>query len=532
MHGVSISPDGKRVLTASCDFSAVLWDVATERPLQTYPHAGEAHAVAFSPDGKTFISGCSPVGDDKIGLRLYDATTGKPIEEFPIEAVDQMSYLDGGKRAVVLGGFEVSMLDVQGRKLTRLDTGEAAIHAISASEDGKRFLIGGTFETDLAEFNPNKRTILNYGGTTTDVVRVTAISPDGTWGLIAGGGKNQPWGDYQKHYEPAKDCDVRIVTLSRGFNPAIYTRNDPRLAESTGCVVGSADGRRVLTFNRDGAIVWWDSDRGQELARIKWEHSATLTAMSPDGKVSAVLDTDGRVTIYEVGKVTGHVRDESDHEVLSMALAPDGKSIFVAGWRRANPAAKGAAAATEAAVHWYSVADGKELRTFNGPVGAVSGLALSPDGRIVVALWSSRYGGETAALAWDAASGRELWRWTPATKPPKSLLGPISIDSQGKSTAFAFDKSVLILDLQNGHVLAQLDGYTAPVKQLAFDPDGKRIWTVASWDVRSWDRLTGEQLVQIQQPMKTVNWLMRFADGRHQLIEAMGKKLIEHDLDP
>jgi WD40 repeat protein len=73
---MAFSPDGKTILTGCEDNVARLWDIATRTvlvpPLQ---HQGWAHSVAFSPDGKTVLT-CG--GSDRTA-RLWDAATGMPI---------------------------------------------------------------------------------------------------------------------------------------------------------------------------------------------------------------------------------------------------------------------------------------------------------------------------------------------------------------------------------------------------------------------------------------------------------------------
>jgi WD40 repeat protein len=397
--------------------------------------------------------------------------------------------------------------------------------------------IGAPFDANLVELDPKFRTVQSFKATPGETIRATGISPDGKWALMAGGGRNDPWGMGQSQYEPAKDCDVRIVSLLKDFNPAIYVPNDPRLAEAVGGVSQASQGSRLFTFYHDGSLVWWDAESGRELARTKWETSAMLASMSATGERLAVAGQGGTVTGFDGFRSVGTVRVAApDFQALAVATGPDAGSVFVGGWRRAVPQGKpaGRAMALEIEVYQYALKDGRLIRTFKGPVGAVTALGVSPDGRTVVALCSNYYGGETAALAWDVASGRELWRWTPLAEPQtKCLLRPLTIDDAGRAAAFVFQTKAVVLDMTSGQVISELLGNAPDAKILAFDPDQKRIWTVARWDVRSWDRATGKQLTQTKTPMKSDQWALRFVPGgRHLLIEALGKKLIEQELDP
>src|SRR5208282_5306230 len=54
VRSVAFSPDGKTALSGSGDHTARLWDLATGREIRKFEgHSGEVSSVAFSPDGKT-----------------------------------------------------------------------------------------------------------------------------------------------------------------------------------------------------------------------------------------------------------------------------------------------------------------------------------------------------------------------------------------------------------------------------------------------------------------------------------------------
>jgi len=58
VDGVSFSPDGTLLASASWDLTIKLWDVASGQELATLTgHTGWVNAVAFSPDGAILVSG-------------------------------------------------------------------------------------------------------------------------------------------------------------------------------------------------------------------------------------------------------------------------------------------------------------------------------------------------------------------------------------------------------------------------------------------------------------------------------------------
>ena len=69
------SPDGKRVVTASWDKTARVWDADTGKPVgEPMTHSDEVNSASFSPDGKRVVT----ASYDKTA-RVWDASSGAPI---------------------------------------------------------------------------------------------------------------------------------------------------------------------------------------------------------------------------------------------------------------------------------------------------------------------------------------------------------------------------------------------------------------------------------------------------------------------
>src|SRR5262249_43125219 len=72
---IAFSPDGKTLVSGSWDQTVKLWDVATGAELRTFKgHSAYIDTVAFSSDGTTLASG----SQDKT-IKLWDASTGKEL---------------------------------------------------------------------------------------------------------------------------------------------------------------------------------------------------------------------------------------------------------------------------------------------------------------------------------------------------------------------------------------------------------------------------------------------------------------------
>ena len=148
--GAVFSPDGKRIVTASSDKTARLWDADTGKPIgePLKGHEDRVYSAAFSPDGKRIVTASA----DKTA-RLWDADTGRPIGE-PLKGhrsiVFGAAFSPDGKRIVTASVDKTARLwDAETRKpIGEPLTGhEGLVNSAAFSPDGRRIVTASADNT-------------------------------------------------------------------------------------------------------------------------------------------------------------------------------------------------------------------------------------------------------------------------------------------------------------------------------------------------------------------------------------------------
>lgn len=268
--GVALNADGSRLVTASADKTAIIWDVAKGKALHTLKgHEDYVACVAFSRDGKLIAT-----GSYDHSAKLWDAGTGELKETFK-----------GHRGAVMSVGF-------------RRDDGVVATGSIDGTI---RFpgvgyqLTGHRSWVNAVAFSPHAKTLASAGS-------------DGTVILWGEGKRDEVAG--KRHVLNPKAAEIRSLA---------YSPDGKMLAAGTryGIVkVWSEKGEEVASLkNKHGGDVWG-------------------VAFAPDGKTLASVDGEWNkpsdVVLWDTTTWKERARLKHTNEVLCLAFARD-KPILAAG---------------------------------------------------------------------------------------------------------------------------------------------------------------------------------------------------------
>ena len=370
IHAVVFCPDGRRILTASADKTARLWDATTGAPVgEAMRHEDEVVAAVFSPDGAHIAT----ASKDRTA-RLWNAATGKSLgepmrHEHPLEGV---AFNATGTRIVTQSnGADVARL---WDAASGAPIGEAMPHTVGYSEpatfspDGSRLITkrGETARVwDCMSGKPLGKPLKHPAG-----VSSAAFSPDGSRILtVTEDGKARVWS-----IAAGKVASTLSMKNSQAVNRASFSPDGTRIVTFTawsGELWDAATGRRVgalpasapsdaeggasATFSPDGTYALlscsdssddkvvraWDCKTGEARGIFVWDRSSVLrhpeevleVFFTSDGMRIVTTCQDGAVRVWDaengelIGRPLRHDRDVNGF-LTSVSASPDGTRIL------------------------------------------------------------------------------------------------------------------------------------------------------------------------------------------------------------
>jgi DNA-binding beta-propeller fold protein YncE len=199
----AFSPDGQRVVTASDDKTARLWEAGSGKEIAVLKgHTGPLRSAAFSPDGQRVVT----ASVDRTA-RLWEVGSGKEIAVLKghTGAVWSAAFSPDGQRVVTASSDNTARLweAASGKEIAVLKGHTGTVLSAAFSPDGQRVVTASSDNTArLWEAATGKEVAVLKGHT--DVVWSAAFSPDGARVVTASSDHT------------ARLWDVTWVTLMRG----------------------------------------------------------------------------------------------------------------------------------------------------------------------------------------------------------------------------------------------------------------------------------------------------------------------------
>jgi WD40 repeat protein/serine/threonine protein kinase len=488
----AFSPDGMRVVTASTDGIARIWETRGEKARgRILKHDAAVRQVSFSPDGSRVLT-----ASDDHTARIWDAATGRPLVE--------------------------------------MRHGDAVRHAFFSSPDGKRVLTCSTDGTArvwdaatgwaVAAAMPHGG-VVRYAAFSADGSRVVTASEDCTarvWDVATGGALTPPLKHLEMVYRAAFSPDGRyIITASADDTarvwavatgelvlPPLRRRDDVRQARF------SPDGRRILTASDDGTARLWDAATGAPLTPPMRHGSAVKRAFfSPDGQWVVTASDDNTARVWNAR--TGEPRTcplVHAGTVQTASLSRDGRYLLTA--------------SDDMSARLWDISLSRPP-WHEGPCDrAKPQTGMSPDGRHRVDKKDNTTDNTAHIVEVETGHvvGSPLRHGSPITQAVFSPDG-------SKILTASEDDTVRVWEAADGTPVAAPLRHTGTVLDAAFSPDSQWIVT-ASTDqtARVWNVRTGQPITPELPHPKTVRRACFSADGRQVITECVDGKRRVWDL--
>jgi WD40 repeat protein len=532
VNGCAVTPDGRRVVSASDDGTLKVWELETGQELATLEgHESVVSGCAVTPDGQRVVS-----ASDDGTLKVWELETGQELATLKGhgDRVNGCAVTPDGRRVVSAsddGTLKVWELET-GQELATLEGHRDRVSDCAVTPDGRR-VVSAAWDTTLKVWEletgqelatlEGHRDRVNGCAVTPDGWRVVSASDDGTlkvWKLETG----QELATLKGHRDWVTGCAVtpdgrRVVSASGDTTLKMWeleTGQELATLEGhgagvNGCAV-TPDGRRVVSAAWDDTLKVWELETGQELATLEG-HGARVNgcAVTPDGRrvVSASWDTTLKVWELETGQELATLKGHRG-SVNGCAVTPNGRRVVSAAW--------------DDTLKVWELETGQELATLEGHGDRVNGCAVTPDGRRVVSASD-----DGTLKVWELETGQEL----ATLKGRGARVTGCAVTPDGRRVVSASDDGTLkVWELEMGQELATLEGHGARVNGCAVTPDGRRVVS-AAWDdtLKVWELETGQELATLEGHGNRVTGCAVTPDGRRVVSASWDKTLKVWELE-
>jgi eukaryotic-like serine/threonine-protein kinase len=499
---LSLSSDGKRLLSCGVDEEVFDWDLTTGMFTQLQGHEKLVRTAVFSPDMRLIISS----GIDST-VRIWDASTHTLLRLIDADVFEQRFSPDGQYLAMSTIDFRIllwSTKDLLTQPSPTILAGHKGSPRLAFSPDSKYLASGGgDQQLFLWEVATAKRVASRHEHQ--DFIYALLFSPDGKMLASAGEDKTVRLWDLACLLAPASteetctpsrvllghersigflafspdskylasasnDRTVRLWDVGDGQTIQVYPHQDVVWP-----LLFTQDGAALLSAGFDGRIYLWDIQEHGRALRGQQSDLWSL-AFSPDGKSVATAGLDRQVRLWDTETSSVRVLPTDEEDQAGWGFSPDGRPFllqldpafplqFISRNTRFSPDGRWlASAGLDGRIYLWDLNSG-EQHMLRGHSERVRALEFSADGTLLAS--SARDG---SARLWEVSSGRERATFT----NEKSIMA-VAFSPDGTMLAVASDAALRVFDTQTSQELTLFSRVGSPFVTVSFSPDGETL---------------------------------------------------------
>jgi WD40 repeat protein len=302
VRSVTISPDGKTLVTGSYDRTIKLWNRSTGKEIRTLRgHSSGVRIVAISPDSKTLIS-----GDETGVIKVWELSTG--LEKYALREHFRETVTPNAR--TVQESFRREPVGISSVAIRRDSETFASgdLNGYIKIWDLKTGKLLRTLRT-FRELGEGSAKSFTYSS-----VESMIFSSDGR--TLASGGSNNTVPTFM------------VWNLSTG--EVIRTLILPEQPSTIGSVVLSLDGKTLVSGDIGNVTKIWDLSTGKEVRTLTG--GSGQLSFSPDAKALLVVSIHDTITLWNLasGQIIHQIKPVTNSlfGFVSAAVSHDGKIII------------------------------------------------------------------------------------------------------------------------------------------------------------------------------------------------------------
>ncbi|MGB6297463.1 MAG: CHAT domain-containing protein [Rivularia sp. (in: cyanobacteria)] len=446
--GVSFSPDGNTIASASADNTVKLWSIKERKLIHTFEgHTAGVASVSFSPDGNTIASGSL---DNTV--KLWSVKERKLIHTFEghTKTVRNVDFSpDGNTIASSSYDNKVKLWSVKDGKLIHTLEGHTNLAmSVDFSPDGNTIASSSYDNTVKLWSVKDGKLIHSFKGHQSNVLSVD-FSPDGNT-ITSGSDDNtvKLWSVKKReliHIFEGHQSSVRNVSFSR-------------------------DGNTIASGSDDNTVKLWSVKKRKLIDTLSAHKSSVWSVdFSPDDNTIVSGSSDNTVKLWSIKEDKFIDTLQGDRfDVNSVNFSPDGKTI--------------ASASLDNTVKLWSVKDSKLIDTLQGHKSSVFSVDFSPDGNTIAS--GSR---DNTVKLWSVKNGEVIKSF----QKHKDFVNSVNFSPDGNTIASGSDdNTVKLWSVKERKLIHTLHRHTNRIRSVDFSPDGNTIAsgsddnTVKLWSVK------------------------------------------------